>query len=145
MLVKVGVCKDAFEGEVVKGMLAANGIDCHLQNETISQIYGGIQAFAINVMVKEEDAEKAKELLDARTEAEHKGDEKPQWIQKSTMQMLLESLLFTFFAIVICLLGNWISNSLQSVSFYVIFACVAFGGWFLAQLFFFRKIQKKKE
>ena len=142
MLVKVGVCKDAFEGEVVKGMLAANGIDCLLQNETISQIYGGIQAFAINVMVKEEDAGKAKELLDARTEAEHKGDENPQWIQKSTMQMLLESLLFTFFAIVICLLGNWISNSLQSVSFYVIFACVAFGGWFLAQLFFFRKIQK---
>ena len=56
MIVKVANCKDAFEGEVVKGMLEANGIECYLQNENMSQIYGGIQAMAINVMVKEEDA-----------------------------------------------------------------------------------------
>ena len=144
MIVKVTVCKDAFEAEVVKGLLAANDIDCHLQNEAISQIYGGIQAFAINVLVKEEDAEKAKELLDAR-EAEQEKDDKPQVEKKTMKRMFLESFLFSFFALVIILLGNWISKSMQPVYFYVIYACVAFVGWFLAQLLFFRKVQKKKD
>ena len=144
MMVKVAVCKDAFEGEVVKGLLAANGIDCHLQNETMSQIYGGIQAFAINVLVKEEDAGKAKELLDAR-EAESEKNSKPQREQKTIKRMLLESFLFSFFAIVIMLLGNLMNKSMQQVYFYVIFACATFVGWFLTQFLIFRKGRKKDE
>ena len=143
MIVKVAVCKDAFEAEVVKGLLAANDIDCHLQNEAISQIYGGIQAFAINVLVKEEDAEKAKEILDAR-EAEQEEDNQPQVEKKTVRRMLLESFLFSFFTLVIILLGNWVRKSIQPVYFYVIYACVAFVGWFLAQLLIFRKVQKKQ-
>ena len=70
MLVKIAFCRDAFEAEVVKGLLAANDIDCILQNEAMSQLYGGIQAMEVDVLVREEDAEKAKELLNAQPEAE---------------------------------------------------------------------------
>ena len=144
MLVKVAVCKDAFEGEVVKGLLAANDIDCILQNETMSQIYGGIQAFAINVLVQEEDAEKAKELLAARDGEQKKGDN-PQREKKSVKRMLMESFLFSFFAIVIMLLGAWTNHNIQPVYYYVIFAVAAFGGWFLSQFLYYRRKQKKED
>ena len=68
MIVNIANCKDAFEGEMVKGLLAANGIDCFLQNESMSQLYGGVLAMSINVLVREEDAEKAWEILDSRPE-----------------------------------------------------------------------------
>ena len=68
MIVKIVSCKDAFEAEVVKGLLASNGIECILQNESMSQLYGSILAMSINVLVREEDAEKAKEVLDSRPE-----------------------------------------------------------------------------
>ena len=138
MLVKIAVCKDAFEGEVVKGLLAANGIDCHLQNETMSQIYGGIQAFAVNVMVKEEDAGKAKQLLDAR-EAEQEKDDTPLRERKTIKRLLVESFLFSFFGVALMLLGNWMNKSIQPISFYVIFAGAAFVGWFLTQWLMDRK------
>ena len=52
----------------MKGLLASNGIECILQNESMSQLYGSILAMSINVLVREEDAEKAKEVLDSRPE-----------------------------------------------------------------------------
>jgi len=68
MLVKLTSCKNAFEGEVVKGMLAEHGIPCVLQNENMSHIYGGIPLMDVDVLVTEEDAERARQLLAARPE-----------------------------------------------------------------------------
>ena len=137
MLVKVAVCKDAFEGEVVKGLLAANDIDCHLQNETMSQIYGGIPAFAINVLVKQEDAEKAKQLLDARNETGQDKDE-PQMKQKPLKRIILESLMFAVIVLVLMIVAHLLGKNLQPAMFYFTYGIGAFLGWFLTQLLFWK-------
>ena len=143
MLVKVASCKDAFEGEVVKGFLADNGIECYLQNENMSQIYGGIQAMEINVLVSEEDAENARELLNARPKEDVKPD-MPQWERKSVKRILLESLLFTIFAFGILLLSLWLGNNITPSPKYFLYAGGIFIGFFLLDYFVFRKTPKKE-
>ena len=143
MLVKVASCKDAFEGEVVKGFLADNGIECYLQNENMSQIYGGIQAMEINVLVSAEDAENAKELLNARPKEEVKPD-MPQWERKSVKRILLESLLFTIFASGILLLSFWLGNNITPSPKYLIYAGGLFIGFFLLDYFVFPKTPKRE-
>ncbi|MBO4826712.1 MAG: DUF2007 domain-containing protein [Prevotella sp.] len=150
MIVKVANCKDAFEGEVVKGMLEANGIECYLQNENMSQIYGGIQAMAINVMVKEEDAEKAKELLSERPEEVIVEHPVQQTEHKTVKQLFFESLLFT---VIVCVLfyliawvGNWAKlstfspNRDMTIYYYILFAA----GFFLGTFFFRLLLNKRK-
>lgn len=57
-------CANAFEAEVVKGALESAGINCFLQGENISVIYGSIGgAFAVDVIIDEADAERAQQVL----------------------------------------------------------------------------------
>ncbi len=136
MLVKIANCKDTFEGEVVKGLLADNGIDCYLQNETMSQIYGGIQAMEVDVLVAEEDAEKAKELLASRPKEEPVEPSTPVKEPKSIKRQLLESLVFTVFMIIIYLFCGFLKGDFDSFSKYVLYSGCIFLGYFLISLLF---------
>lgn len=65
MIVKLTSCATAMEAEMLKGALAEMGIECILQGKNISQIYGGIGAMSVNVLVDESDYERAKEYIDS--------------------------------------------------------------------------------
>lgn len=145
MIVKITTCKDAFEGEVVKGLLADNGIDCHLQNETMSQIYGGVQAMAINVLVREEDAEKAKELLNSRPQEGPIDADTPQQERKSIKRILLESFLVSVCLLALFLLNAWLNNDFQSFYQYALFAGCFFIGYTLIALLFRMRRKEKSE
>ncbi|MCQ2293257.1 MAG: DUF2007 domain-containing protein [Bacteroidaceae bacterium] len=56
-------CNNTFEAELLKGRLESEGIPCVLQGETMNLVYGGISAMPINILVREEDLEKALELI----------------------------------------------------------------------------------
>ena len=56
-------CQNAFEAEVIKGRLESEGIPCVLNNTTMNHVYGGM-CFDIDIMVKEEDLEKARAVLE---------------------------------------------------------------------------------
>lgn len=59
-------CKDAWEAEIIKGALTDMGIDCILQGENSSLVYGGIGAMNINILVHETDYDQARAYLDSR-------------------------------------------------------------------------------
>lgn len=145
MLVKISSCKNAFEGELVKGMLADNGIECYLQNETMSQLYGGIQAMEINVLVQEEDAEKAMELLNTRPEMESMEHDTPQQKRKSIKQIVFEALLFSVFITAFMLLGAWINHDFKPILQYTWQAVCYFVGYFLTAMLFRMTWKKKVE
>lgn len=60
-------CWNGFEAEIIRTKLDASDIPCVLQGEAVSSIqigYGlGNRAFSVQVLVKEEDLAKAKELI----------------------------------------------------------------------------------
>jgi len=152
-MVTITSCRDNFEAEVVKGMLAANGIECYLQNEIMSQVYGGIQAMEINVMVLEEDAEKARELLAARDAADQSQKEKerveeyhlpPEPKPKSVKQILLQSLFNTAFMAGLFLLLDWTFRSLEPTKMYILYALGFFIVYFSIMLWYYRFRKAKK-
>lgn len=59
------VCDNSFQAQVLKGALAAHGIDSIIQGEHFSAIYGGVfggNAFGVNLLVDEDDLELAKQI-----------------------------------------------------------------------------------
>lgn len=63
MLRIVKTCQNEFEAELVKGLLAGIGVECILQGKNMSQIYGGINAMSVNVLVNERDYDRALALI----------------------------------------------------------------------------------
>lgn len=63
MLRIVKTCQNEFEAELVKGLLADTGVECILQGKNMSQIYGGINAMSVNVLVNERDYDRALALI----------------------------------------------------------------------------------
>ena len=63
MLRIVKTCQNEFEAELVKGLLADVGVECILQGKNMSQIYGGINAMSVNVLVNERDYDRALALI----------------------------------------------------------------------------------
>lgn len=55
-------CDNSFQAKVLKGALEAEGIECILQGENFSVIYGG--AFGVNVLVDEADLEEANRIIE---------------------------------------------------------------------------------
>ncbi|MCQ2258937.1 MAG: DUF2007 domain-containing protein [Bacteroidaceae bacterium] len=64
MATKLTTCNNSFEAELIKGRLESEGIGCVLQGEGVSVLYGGIGAMPVNVLVCEEDLEKAKSIIE---------------------------------------------------------------------------------
>jgi len=147
MTVKVSTCKDDFEGEVVKGLLAANGIECFLQNENTSQIYGDIQGMTINVLVNEEDAEKAKKLLDTRPKLtpEEVMDSEILPARKSVGECLQKSLGITVFMIVYNIVIDYFTDRINTIQEYAFYALGIFVIFFLFFLFYYRWRFPKQE
>lgn len=63
MLRIVKTCQNEFEAELVKGLLANIGVECILQGKNMSQIYGGINAMSVNILVNERDYDRALALI----------------------------------------------------------------------------------
>jgi len=60
-------CGTAFEAEIIKGALASADIPCILQGENTQILragFGSQSAFPIQVLVNEEDLDKAKAMLE---------------------------------------------------------------------------------
>ena len=64
MVLQLTSCRDEFEAEVIKGALADMGIESILQGQNMSQIYGGIGAMEVNILVDEKDYDKARAYID---------------------------------------------------------------------------------
>jgi hypothetical protein len=59
-------CANAFEANLIKGMLENNEITCFLTNENFSTLmphYSGVMGAGIQIIIDEKDMPKAKELL----------------------------------------------------------------------------------
>ncbi len=138
MLVIIAGCKDVTEGEAVKSLLAENGIECHLQKEPGAQVGGEFQAVEINVLVEDEDAEKARALLSSRRiGVEPVGHGKPG--TKSISQILLHVLSLTVFVVVLRLVFGWLSDDFDTPLEYVFFAGIFFAVIFPFEWFYNRK------
>jgi len=62
-LVRLTVCNNSFEAELIKSKLASEDIPCIIQGENINMIYGGLSGLAIPILINEEDLEKATALI----------------------------------------------------------------------------------
>lgn len=125
MFVKLTSCKNAFEAEVVKSALADMGIEAVLQGENISTIYGGIDAFAVNVLVEEKDYKKALTFIDSR-EPLPATEPVPEKAPKTWKQKLYFSATFAMFLSISNLIKDVILHSVESPLTYVGTAVLAF-------------------
>jgi len=142
MLVKVNSCKNVFEGEMVKGLLADSGIECYLQKEEKFGIYGAAENVEVNVLVQESDAEKARKLLEDRPEPVPATPLLPPTPPKSVRQLLLHGLGMTAFVIGINVLIGWMTDRLDSVAEYLLYAIVFFVIYFSFSLWWNRMNSK---
>ncbi len=55
-------CNTSFDANMIKSKLDSEGIECFISNENFSTIYPFLSG-AIDIMVKEEDLERAKEII----------------------------------------------------------------------------------
>ena len=62
-LAELMTCEDSMQAEIILSILKENGIYCVLHDEYMAAIYTPI-AFPIRIMVREEDLERIKALLD---------------------------------------------------------------------------------
>lgn len=118
-------CKNAFEAEVVKNALADMGIESILQGENISTIYGGIDAFAVNVLVEEKDYEKALTFIDSR-EPEPSPEPVPQKAPRTWKNKIFFSATFAVFLTISNLIMDTTRHSVESPLTYVGTAGLAF-------------------
>lgn len=80
MFVELGSSSDVWRAHIARGILAAHGIDAVLWHENAVHIYGpGWGAHCI-VLVDEDDAGDAVEVLQARPEATPSGDDLPDTV-----------------------------------------------------------------
>ena len=75
MVLQLTSCRDEFEAEVIKGALADMGIECILQGKHMSQIYGGIGAMSVNILVDEKDYDQARAYIDTLEGKEYEAEE----------------------------------------------------------------------
>lgn len=134
-------CKDAMEAEIVKGALKDMGIECILQGENMSHIYGGIGAMNVNVLVDEDDYDKARAFIDSREEIKPIEMDKPKRL--SIKRIVKKDLLFSFLVSACLLLlkaeGTW----QEKVEFFCLqftFMFIVFGALQLVE----RKYYSKK-
>ncbi|MCR4581992.1 MAG: DUF2007 domain-containing protein [Prevotella sp.] len=139
MLVKVTSCKSAFEGEMVKGLLADSGIECYLQKEEKSGIYGSAENVVVNVLVQESDVAQAKKLLEERPEPVSVTPVLTPSPRKTMRQLLLNGLGMTAFVIGINVLIGWMTGRLDSAAEYLLYALVFFVVYFSFSLWWNRK------
>lgn len=65
-MVRLTTCNSDFEAQLIKGLLESEGIMSMLTNENVTNLYAGIIASwtGIDIMVREEDLEQAKAILE---------------------------------------------------------------------------------
>lgn len=57
--------QDTYTAHIVQGMLENEGIECEIVNENLPFLGMGVAGFDVRIMVKEEDFDRAKEVLAA--------------------------------------------------------------------------------
>ena len=100
MVLQLTSCKNEFEAEVIKGALADMGIECILQGKHMSQIYGGIGAMSVNVLIDEKDYDKARAFIDSREAVNYQPEDSTETKHHKTIKEIakdacLNALLFT--------------------------------------------------
>ncbi|MBR4219095.1 MAG: DUF2007 domain-containing protein [Bacteroidales bacterium] len=70
--IRLTTCSSSIEAHLIQDLLKQEGISCILQNENISNIFGSatLELTGVDILVYEEDLEKAKALLQRRTDGE---------------------------------------------------------------------------
>lgn len=64
-IVQLQTCSNAFEAQIIKARLEAEGIPAIVADENMSSIYGNaVSAFSPRVLVREEDLENAQRILE---------------------------------------------------------------------------------
>lgn len=66
-------CNNSFEANLIKGKLENNGIRCFLTNEHFSELmphYNGLMGAGVQVMIDENDLEKAQALISPKLKSE---------------------------------------------------------------------------
>lgn len=74
-LVCIKTCDRIFEANLIKTRLIDSGVDCFLTNENYTSLYpacNGLLGSGIRVMIEEEDADKALDLLGLNSESKIK-------------------------------------------------------------------------
>ncbi len=76
--VKLTTCTSSFEAHILKGKLQAEGIESMLQNENISDLYGGIVSTftGVDILVFEADYDRALAVLNDVNEEDPEEDAK---------------------------------------------------------------------
>ena len=57
--------QDTYTAHIVQGMLENEGIECEIVNENLPFLGMGVAGFDVRIMVKDEDFDRAKEVLAA--------------------------------------------------------------------------------
>lgn len=135
-------CKDAMEAEIVKGALKDMGIECILQGENMSHIYGGIGAMNVNVLVDEDDYDKARAFIDSREEIKPIEIKKPERlsIKRIVKKDLLLSLLMSGLLLMLKTEGTW-QDKVEFFLLQFVFLFIVFGSLQLLE----RKYYLKKK
>lgn len=140
MAVRLTTCKNAFEAEVVKGALADLGIECILVNENMSQVYGGIQVMDVDILVDENDIEKAQEYINSRV------DEKVVEYVRSTpapmsfKQIVTNTFVYTISTMFILIMVDMFFDNVRNWSEDIVF----FIALFVVELFFKWGAERRK-
>lgn len=135
-------CKDAMEAEIVKGALKDMGIECILQGENMSHIYGGIGAMNVNVLVDEYDYDRARAFIDSREEIKPIEIKKPERlsIKRIVKKDLLLSLLMSGLLLMLKTEGTW-QDKVEFFLLQFVFLFIVFGSLQLLE----RKYYLKKK
>ena len=56
---------DIYQAHIVQGMLENEGIECEIVNENLPFLGMGVAGFDVRILVRDEDYERAKTLIDA--------------------------------------------------------------------------------
>jgi hypothetical protein len=66
-IIRLKSCSNAFEAKMLKDILDNEGIECFLTNENFTSVFpvfNGMYGTGIQLMIKEEDYEKASKLIE---------------------------------------------------------------------------------
>lgn len=116
MVLRLTTCKNAFDAEVVKGALADMGIESILQGENMSQVYGGIGAMEVNVLVDEKDYDKARAFIDSREAEEYKPEEEQTPTKVDIMDVVRQSLLTAFLTTIVIGIYDYFTGHFENDS-----------------------------
>lgn len=128
MVLQLTSCRDEFEAEVIKGALADMGIECILQGKHMSQIYGGIGAMSVNILVDEKDYDQARAYIDTLEGKEYEAEEEtPATKTMSVKECIKNNFLSTLFIAVFMAVWHYFDgNTLKDT---IGFGCFMFVGY----------------